>query len=240
MVSRLKRLEPVQRMGLFLLVLAGLVTAIGALDLHPGLSLSNFIHQVFNEFYANLGTELASIAITVLIIDRLHQQRAEEREKERLILQMGSPDNSFAIEAMRIMGARGWLSNGDLKGVHLSRANLEGANLQGVNLEAARLGLANLRKVKLAGARLTCAFLQGANLEGANLCGADLSGVNLNDANLIKVKLDDTTRFTTETILPDCTFWSPGTDVTRFTRPDHPDFWRSHNPNSPACHKIVI
>lgn len=236
MSTGLKRLEPVQRLGLLLLVLAGLVTVIGALDLHPGIDLGGLIRQTFHDFYSNMGTELASIAITILIIDRLQNQRAEEREKQRLILQMGSPDNSFAIEAVRMMNARGWLANGDLKAAQLSHANLETANLQRINLEAARLGLANLRKAKLVGAKLTHTFMQAANLDGGNLCGADLRGANLNDASLVGAKLDETTYFDTETILPDCNYWSPGTDMERFTNPQHPDFWRSHNPNSPACH----
>ncbi|MBZ0284564.1 MAG: pentapeptide repeat-containing protein [Anaerolineae bacterium] len=236
MIAGLKRLEPVQRLGLLLLALAGLVTLIGTLDLHPGLDLRSLIRQTFNDFYSNMGTELASIAITVLIIDRLQHQRAEEREKQRIILQMGSPDNAFAIEAVRMMNARGWLTNGDLKAAQLSHANLEAANLQRINLDAAHLGLANLRKAKLSGARLTHAFMQAANLDGANLCGADLRGANLNDASLVGAKLDGTTRFDTETILPDCNYWSPGTDLDRFTDPQNRDFWRSHNPNSPAHH----
>ncbi|MBI5666720.1 MAG: pentapeptide repeat-containing protein [Chloroflexi bacterium] len=148
---------------------------------------------------------------------------------------MGSPDNSFAIEAVRILTARGWLVDGLLRNAHLSRANLAGANLQKVDLTDAHLGLANLHKARLTGANLTRSYLQGANLEGATLSGARLAGANLNDANLLGAHLDAETGFDTETILPDCTYWEPGADLSRFTDPKHPQFWRSHNPNSPAC-----
>lgn len=236
MIARVKRLEPVRRLGYGLLVLAGLVAVIGSLDQHPGLDIPHFLAKTFDDFYANIGTELASIALTVLIIDRMNRRRDEEHERDALILQMGSPDHAFAIEAVRMLGAQGWLNNGMLRGVRLSRANLEGANLQSTHLQGARLGLANLRKVKFASADLTCAYLQGADLHGANLIGANLSGVNLNDANLAEARIDNSTLFSGETILPDCNYWSPGTDMNRYTRPDHPEFWRSHNPNSPASY----
>lgn len=234
MLVWLKKAEPVERLGFFLMVTALFVALLGALSLHPGLDPLHFFQQMFADFYSNVGTELASIAVTVLIIDRLNDHRLTHRQKEALVLQMGSPDNGFAIEAVRILTARGWLVDGLLRGAHLSRANLEGANLQKVDLSDAHLGLASLHKTRLAGATLTRAYLQGANLEGATLSGATLAGANLNDANLRGVHFDSETTFDAETILPDCTYWERGTDMRRFTDPHHPQFWRSHNPNSPA------
>ncbi|HEX2906781.1 MAG TPA: pentapeptide repeat-containing protein, partial [Phototrophicaceae bacterium] len=221
--------------GVGMLLLAALVVILGAISEHRGFDVLHFFKRLYADFYANVGTELASIAITVLIIDRLNQHRAEQRQRTSLVLQMGSPDNGFAVEAVRILTAQGWLNNGLLRGVNLSRANLEGAHLQKVDLTGAHLALANLHKTKLTGANLSGAYLQGANLEGATLCGARLTGANLNDANLRGVHFDAETLLGPDTILPDCTYWSPGTDMERFTDPKHPDFWRSHNPNSPAC-----
>ena len=40
--------------------------------------------------------------------------------------------------------------------------------------------------------------------------------------------------FAEDTRLPDGTHWTPDTDITRFTDPDHPRFWRSDDPESPA------
>lgn len=227
MIARLRHTETVQRLGIVLVILAAVVTLVGALDLHPGLDPLHFLQKIFDDLYANLGTELASIAVTVLIIDRLHDRHTEETERQKLILQLGSPDNSFAIEALRMLAAHNWLKNGALKGAHLTRANLEGANLQQVKLTNARLGLANLRRAKLTGAHLRCANLQGAVLEAACLRGTDLSDANLNDADLSGAKLDDSTIFSLETILPDMTYWTPGTDMERFTNPQNPDFWHA-------------
>jgi uncharacterized protein YjbI with pentapeptide repeats len=83
-----------------------------------------------------------------------------------------------------------------------------------------------LRHAKLTRADLKCAYLKGADLQSACLRGADLRGANLNDVNLIDAHLDDETRMDTETILPDCTYWEEGTDISRYTNPKHPDFWQ--------------
>lgn len=79
----------------------------------------------------------------------------------------------------------------------------------------------------LKGANLSFAKLQGANLNFTDLQGVDLSFANLQGAK-------DYPTFDEETTLPDETKWTPGTDMTRFTDPEHPNFWRSVNPFSPA------
>lgn len=226
MIARFKHAEPVRQLGVALLIIAGGVTLIGALDSHPGLDPLTFIRVTFDDFYANMGTELASIAITILIIDRLHHHHDDETQREALILQMGSPDHSFAIEAVRILGAHGWLKNGTLTNAQLNHANLEGVNLQDVALVGTRLALANLQHAKLTHTNLQHALLKGADLREACLRGADLRGANLNDANLAGAKLDERILMDAETILPDCTYWSVSADLSRYTDPQHPDFWR--------------
>ena len=62
-----------------------------------------------------------------------------------------------------------------------------------------------------------------ADLASADLFGADLMYANLTGAD-----------FAEDTRLPDGTHWTPDTDITRFTDPDHPRFWRSDDPESPA------
>jgi hypothetical protein len=231
-------MQPVERLGMFLLTLALLATVAGALSAHPGLDVFSFARALLNDFYANLSTELASIAVTILIIDRMHQHHDDQREHERLVLQMGSPDNGFAIEAVRLLSAQGWLHNGGLAGAHLSHANLENADLHRVNLQGARLGMANLRHTLLNDSDLRGANLQGANLENGMLAGANLRGTNLNDANLQGARLTAETLLDGQTVLPDLTFWSPGTDLHRFTDVNHAEFWRSHHSTSPAFRTV--
>jgi hypothetical protein len=87
--------------------------------------------------------------------------------------------------------------------------------LVGVDLSEADLRWANLSWADLREANLQKANLQGANLEHTDLRNADLRWANLEDA-----------RFDIGTTLPDHTEWTTGTDMGRFTDPNHPDFWQ--------------
>lgn len=167
-----------------------------------------------------------------------------------------------AIDELRhhgwLTGEDGLLKGADLSGANLQGVNLKGANLQGAHLWNAHLQAAVLWGVKMQGANLIHSKLQGAdlwdaNLEDAVLEGAELQGVNLLGAKLkramlVAVNLEGTNLvasnlqgtnfddafFDQNTRLPDGTYWTPDTDLTRFTDPDHPDFWRSADPFSPA------
>ena len=154
-----------------------------------------------DSFNAGFGTELAGILITIFILDKLQARRAEATEKEALVLQMGSPDNAFAIEAVRQLSAKGWLVDGtlqkamlgkaDLNGANLSWADLSGAVLYDAKLIEADLYEANLSKAYLSEAKLIGANLIGAKLIGARLFKADLNGANLNDAKLSRAYLEE-------------------------------------------------
>jgi hypothetical protein len=149
------------------------------------------IRTLFADFYANFAAELLSIAVTVLIIDRLAARRAAKEEKKRIIRQLGSHSNEFALEAVRLCRENGWLEDDSLKGTVLSEANLKSANLFGAHLQDADLEYAHLEDAILANATLAGANLFRANLEGANLEYADLEGAELANANLKYAHLED-------------------------------------------------
>lgn len=140
--------------GLTMLISAVVIAVLGYFNQH-----GNFLIPlpIVADFYANISTELVSIAITVLVIDALNERRAIQQEKENLILQMSSPTNLIAKEAVRVLRMRGWLTDGTLKGANLQRANLRNAFLE----------KADLRGIFLYEADLQGAFLQRSNLEGA-------------------------------------------------------------------------
>jgi len=170
--------------GVALLVLAFLAGTLGYLNEHGGLYLRETPRRILAYLSANVSTELASIAITILVVDALYEHRETEREKRRLILQMGSPDNAFAREAVRALRSRGWLQDGSLKGTDLPLANLQGANLLGANLQGARFFVAKFQGAWLAGANLQGASLWGAHLQETILLDANLQGAILVRANL--------------------------------------------------------
>jgi len=84
------------------------------------------------------------------------------------------------------------LSEAELKGLDLSKANLGRACLRGAKLDETILHSAILWKADLAQAHLAAADLRAANLRKANLFEAELTGANLQGANLTGTLLVDT------------------------------------------------
>ncbi len=190
------------------------------------------------ELSSQLGSRVQDVAVN-----------AAEQLRRLGWLMDGTLRDSFLPEA-NLQGAR--LTNADLRGANLTQGQFQGADLGNTDLQGARLGDANFQRAYLFYANLQEAFLWQANLQGAHLQGAnlqrammweadcqevillnaDLQGVNLQYANLQGADLR-ATRFNEETILPDSTTWVPETDMTRFTNPSHPKFWRPVAPFLP-------
>jgi uncharacterized protein YjbI with pentapeptide repeats len=118
------------------------------------------------------------------------------------------------------------LKYADLRDSNLTGANLEGVNLRGANLQHSGLAVTNLATADLTDALLQKAVLFGANLPRATLAHADLANTNLLLANLLYANLLNTC-MNGETVLPDGEYWTPETDIDRFTDPRHPLFWQS-------------
>jgi uncharacterized protein YjbI with pentapeptide repeats len=220
--------------GIILLIMV-FVGSIGYNHLHKRLDFT----AIVSDFYANVATELGSIVITVIVIDGLNRRRSLAQEKETLTLQMGSPHQGFAVEAARMLRVRGWLIDGTLRKINLFQADLQGAvlamgDLQMAFLVETNLQDADLRDINLQGgylgeSNLQAANLQGANLRETNMVSAKLQGANLRGANLQKARLGGAILtgadlrgaiFDRETVLPDKSYWTEDTDLSRFTHPD--------------------
>lgn len=243
------------------IVLAGLLVIVTVFGSTAEYGFFNF-PRLFLDMWANWSAELASIVITVLVIDSLHHRRAVAQEKDDLILQMGSPDHAFALEAVRKLRSRGWGFGLDrsLQRKTFTSAHLLDARLEDVNLQHAWLFAAILENTLLIGANLQSAHFQRANLAGANLSRAnleqavlietdmqnayfektDLRGANLQDANLKGCVSFNQALLDATTILPDGTRWSAGVDTARFTDILHPQFWHSANQLSPAHNDPIV
>ena len=177
------------KLGVISLLSALLIGALSYLNQRGLRYLPETLRRIVVAFDNSATIELLSIAATILVVNVLYQRRDTEREKRRLILQMGSPDNAFALEAVRALRSYGWLSNGSLKEANLGKADLRNAFLVGVNLQEAFLGDANLQAADLRSARLQDAWLVGAKLQGADLRKACLQGADLRKACLQEAKL---------------------------------------------------
>ena len=180
--------------ALLVLVLAVLGAVVGYRNLHGG----EFDFELFIEdFYANLSTELISIAITVLVIDGLYQARRRQADKASLVIRMRSKRNTTAVDAVEEARARGWLQRGLVEDADLRGANLKRADFQNASLAGANLSLATLRGADLRGADLTKVNLEQAILIGANLKGSTVSDEQLSLAYIL-----------TYAIMPDGSFYN--------------------------------
>jgi uncharacterized protein YjbI with pentapeptide repeats len=105
-------------------------------------------------------------------------------------------------------------------------ANLKQAFLRSANLEKANLHRANLQQADFYNANLKSSYLGHANLEQADFEKANLQQAFLQDAYLYNARNLNSARFDTTVILPDKQYWTPNIDMTRYTDPNHPDFWQ--------------
>jgi|GEM_PF-3912197 len=128
-------------------------------------------------------------------------------EKDTLIKQLASRENTVARDAAHRLQKYGWLSDG----------SLEYANLRFADLHFADLNHAMLRHADLRHANLWDCNLQWANLEGAQLIQCDLEQANLRFADLRGARLWGAQLH--NAILPNGKRWTPETDMRFFTNP---------------------
>lgn len=170
----------------------GLDDAIALIALFLGLLYYFFPFE--SQFLKDFHSELISIGITVLILGNANQYMEIQAEKKRLILQMGSPDNSIAIEAVRQIKNNGWLLDGTLVNAFLQEANLKNAFMLGVrldkaclmftNFEAADMRYGHFKDADMLTANLKQAYLENSDLERVSMFRADLGGAFLKEAHL--------------------------------------------------------
>jgi len=164
-----------------------------------GLLLFPFLELVItdlSQLLIGLVPEAIGIGFTVLILDRIYQQREEKRnienQKQQYIRDAGSSVPGVAIKAVEDLRNHCWLEDveGLLKGTNLSLAQLGNAPLWYANLQEVTFWNANLREANLFKANLQRANLSKANLQQAHLVLANLQYTNLSNSNLQHAKLE--------------------------------------------------
>jgi hypothetical protein len=154
----------------------------------------------------------------------------------------GTLANANLYEA-QLQGAMLWesileetnLIKSNLQSASMVVTNLRNANLQQANLQNAHLTNVDLRNAILDGSQLQDAQLFNVNLEATSLGALNLQGTMINRCNMRGANLSHTNlkfadirdnEFDTTTILPDDKYWTPETDMRRYTDLSHPDFWQ--------------
>lgn len=156
------------------------------------------------EVLGDLFPEAAGIVFTVLIIDRLAENRSREQLKQRLFNEMRSAAVGQGTAALAWLRREGWIAEDTLVGADLHRANWENAYIGGLNLNGANLNGAVLTNVsnqitnaagdtEAAPVSLVGASFRYAHLMECVLVRADLSKANLRKAHLKEAVLVNTT-----------------------------------------------
>jgi hemoglobin-like flavoprotein len=169
------------------LVAAGMIT-VGIAVLFVGIRVSappNF-WSYFLESHRGIGHPLIINGFLLWVINSIFRRN----EKRRVISQLGSLSNEFALEAAREARKSEWLTDGSLVGKEFKKANLCRAELAGAVIGRANFSNANLRDANLRQADLREAVLLGVDLSGAELRWADLRGTNLRWAKLTNASLN--------------------------------------------------
>lgn len=160
-------------------------------------------------FWQGISTELFGAVITTLLLGMVvlvfQQYQGIQSDKEDIILQMRSPNNGFALNAVNTLRGQNWHMDGTLNWRDLSEANLKDAPLQ----------FSSLVGVDFSDSDLSNTDFQGANLTNANFDGSILSGAIFVDATLSGASFANT-QFDELTKLPDGSNWNESLDLLQY------------------------
>lgn len=175
------RFDAVDLLASVLLVL-GLGLFAWGLMLDTPSSLDDLVHG----HYADWTPGFVIDGILLLVLNRV----IHSHERRRIISQVGSLSNEFALDAVRRCREEGWLLSGLMANRAFVRGRLATADLSDARLPGANFSFADLRDVDLTHADLCGADFKGANLKGADLRWANLTGASLQWADLREAQLD--------------------------------------------------
>lgn len=191
--------DNVKTLGVAFSIIAIFVIVVGYFFIHEKFSWDLLV----NDIYANLAAEIGSIAITIIIVNRIIRKQEEKLNeielRNKLIREVHSHVNSIANNAVHELRVLGKLTN--------ENSWTKSAELGGLaNLSHARLYDANFKEASLIGANLYMADLRNVDFRDA-----DLTGVNLFKSNIKRAKFNE------NTILPDGIHWYDEVDLSKYT-----------------------
>ncbi len=171
----------VERFAVILLV-AGMGMFIWGWSIEPPTSLIAAISGAYSDWSPGLVVD----GLLLLVINRV----LRNNERSRILGQVGSLSNEFALDAVRRCQEEGWQKSGAMAGRCYVKARLSRADLSGAHLSGSDFSFADLRDVDFMHANLKGADFTGANLKGADLRWADLTDATLRWADLTGAEID--------------------------------------------------
>jgi len=137
----------------FTLLLAGIGLSGWGMYIAPPASIQELVSVTFGDWTPGLVVDGALLFILNRVI--------HSHERKRVISQVASLSNEFALDAVRRCRDEGWLQDGTLVNKSFIKARLASADLSDSKLAGVDFSFADLT-----GADLTYAELKGANLRG--------------------------------------------------------------------------
>jgi len=183
--------EPLHVFAIAVLGIAALSALVSILNETELVLFESHLSTIMSSFCANWSVGLIIIAVTILVNDELHRRRIIKERKQELILRMGSPDNGFAREAVRLLQYYGWVADGSLRFAHCPNAELMRSNLQHADLTGSNFQSADLQDCNFAGAILRYVNFEHAILLGSDFTQADFRDAILTGSNMRQVNLKD-------------------------------------------------
>jgi uncharacterized protein YjbI with pentapeptide repeats len=188
--------------GLMFLIASILIAVFGFMENNRG-SIS--FHKLVSEFYSNGSVALATIAVTVLLIDSINGRHSKQQEIRSLVADARSGIDDFKRRGLLELHERhlfydGSLQAHDLAGIDLSdqymiddflhhlHIHLGGSDRK-AKLKRADLSVANLARAHFHDANFEGAILWRASMDQAFLRKANLRKANLNRANIQRAQL---------------------------------------------------
>jgi nitric oxide dioxygenase len=138
------------------------------------------INELISSHFGDWSPGFVIDGLLLLVINRV----IRSNERKRVISQVGSLSNEFALDAVRRCREESWLVNGIMERQRFAKARLSTADLSGANLAGTDFSFADLSMADLTHSDLQEAVLTGANLAGSDLRWADLRGANLQWSDL--------------------------------------------------------
>jgi hemoglobin-like flavoprotein len=173
--------DSIDHLAIGFLVLGGILMVSGTLMDPPG-GLRDFLLLHFSDWTPGLITD----GLLLLVVNHILRRH----ERRRVVAQVASLSNEFALDAVRRVRQEGWHADGSLEGIDLERARLAEADLNGARMSRSLLSSADLRGASLHHTDLREADLTAANLRGADLRWCDLRGAKLRWADLREALVD--------------------------------------------------
>ena len=124
-----------------------------------------------------------------------------------------------------------WLAN-------LNKAIIIDSSFNNANLRTTTMKYASFHTSSFRAARFDGANMNSTSFQSCNFGGVDFTNADLKDAQFLDCVFDDKTILPDSGVLPhhygyseesgfsSIKYWTPETDMTRYTNPEHPDFWQ--------------